>query len=630
MEDKKFDVRKLALEPWEVGGELLDILSRGLYSDAKDAIREYAQNGLDAKANTVMITVDGPRLVIRDDGSGMDRETLRRARRFGISDKSSANSVGYRGIGIYSAFGMCESLTIRTHKAGSENLISVRFSFGSMRRMLEQDRAAKYRVGISLADLLYEHTEFTTGPYPIDHIQDHFTVIEMEGIGPEYRVQLSDLSSLNSYLLNTLPVAFPKQGYGTNINKWLKDCVGIDPIKIVLRIGNEPEIEVSPEIALNVEEAQYTWVKDSANNELAFVWHVLSNTGSRLNSPEGSDENSGTSGFLLRLKGFTLGGRGTLKPLWPPQGGRTLYHHYTGEVHIIENADVYPNAARDDLEPNASKQILLSELRKCFETLNRRADLTREIKRAQRRLQGFQDMLVDLRKRTSQEESSPYESYHQSRTLIEFLEKAHRDLPKLKRGRKALDSTPAQAQTLKEISSSIQESKRSATSIANAAEKRLQGQLSSKDLPRMQEVPPQAAVLEKAMNALKTMFVNDSSPPGAAALHSLESAVRVHSITKAIAVLDGLRADGLQFTDELEASRKDLRILKGWSPTGPVTLEEALAEFGFSPVSIREQALIEALDRGLLNGFGGRGQRYEVALRSVAESVGEEERLQYE
>ena len=48
--------RKIALEPWEVGGELLDILSRGLYSDAKDAIREYIQNGVDAEASTVMVT----------------------------------------------------------------------------------------------------------------------------------------------------------------------------------------------------------------------------------------------------------------------------------------------------------------------------------------------------------------------------------------------------------------------------------------------------------------------------------------------------------------------------------------------------------------------------------------------
>ena len=52
--------QRIPLEPWEVGGELLDILSRGLYTDAKDALREYVQNSVDAVANNVHITIDGP------------------------------------------------------------------------------------------------------------------------------------------------------------------------------------------------------------------------------------------------------------------------------------------------------------------------------------------------------------------------------------------------------------------------------------------------------------------------------------------------------------------------------------------------------------------------------------------
>ena len=101
--------QKIPVESWEIGAELLDILSRGLYSDAKDAIREYVQNGVDAQATRVTITVRGPSATIRDDGLGMDWDTLRRARRFGISDKNPHIHVGFRGIGIYAAFGMCEN-----------------------------------------------------------------------------------------------------------------------------------------------------------------------------------------------------------------------------------------------------------------------------------------------------------------------------------------------------------------------------------------------------------------------------------------------------------------------------------------------------------------------------------------
>lgn len=113
------ETTRLALEPEEVGGSFWTFF-QGLYSDARDAIREYAQNGVDAGASIIRVTVSGPRVVITDNGFGMDKETFRKSRRFGISDKNAAKHVGFRGIGVYSAFGMCESLTITTRQVGME------------------------------------------------------------------------------------------------------------------------------------------------------------------------------------------------------------------------------------------------------------------------------------------------------------------------------------------------------------------------------------------------------------------------------------------------------------------------------------------------------------------------------
>ena len=146
--------RRVQLESWEVGGELLDILSRGLYSDAKDALREYVQNGVDAEAEHILITVDGSQAVIRDDGQGMNEEEVRIARRFGMSEKSPRGMVGYRGIGIYSAFGICEEMTITSRQAGMENLVGWTFQFGEMRRLLEANKASDARHGVGLPDLL--------------------------------------------------------------------------------------------------------------------------------------------------------------------------------------------------------------------------------------------------------------------------------------------------------------------------------------------------------------------------------------------------------------------------------------------------------------------------------------------
>jgi hypothetical protein len=620
--------QKIALEPWEVGGELLDILSRGLYSDAKDAVREYVQNGIDANAATVMVTVSGPRVVIRDDGAGMDWDTLRRARRFGVSEKSPKFYVGYRGIGLYASFGMCETLLISTRQAGMDELLHLRFHFGPMRRIVEQDRAAEQRVGVALANLLYEYTEFSREAYTGDCNEDHFTVVRLEGIGQEYRAQLADANALTGYLLNTLPVAFPQRDYGSVVNQWLKEHVGLNPVRLVLRVGNEPEFEVQPEVTEDVEAPQFHWIEDAQKEQIAFVWHALSTKGERLASPDGADEGSGTSGFLLKLKGFTLGDRLRLKPLWPPTGGRTLYHHYTGEVHILDRASVYPNAARNDLEPSPAKQVLLRHVGDYFTELNRRADLTRDILKTHRRMQGLQDTLGGLQSRHAEADQDPFELYRESKNLLDTLERTERELLRLRRGRRAVTPTPAQEEQLKSLTAELREAKRTVSMVVQATGKRTEGRGTSTAAQPRRETPPQAALLAKAVSALQAMHDASPSTQLQRATEAVSSAAQVHVVGRAVAVLDDLKATGLELSDAVEASRKELRTFLGWSPVGPVSLEQAFAETGFAPATERERALIRAIDRGLLQGLGGRGERYEAALRAIAESISEEDQLQ--
>lgn len=59
-----------------IGGELLNILSKGLYTNPLDAIREYVQNSIDANANEVEIQITGNSVWILDWGDGMARDEL--------------------------------------------------------------------------------------------------------------------------------------------------------------------------------------------------------------------------------------------------------------------------------------------------------------------------------------------------------------------------------------------------------------------------------------------------------------------------------------------------------------------------------------------------------------------------
>lgn len=618
--------QKIALESWEVGGELLDILSRGLYTDAKDALREYVQNSVDAHAGTVHITVDGPIVTIRDDGDGMDFDTLRRARRLGASDKSPQFNVGFRGIGIYAAFGMCETLTIHTHQANAAELLRLRLHFGAMSRALEKDRDAPKRYGVALTDLLYEHTDFQRTDYTGDPAEQ-FTMVRLEGVRLEYRAQLSKLAEVHAYLLSTLPVEFPEYGYGPAVNGWMGDVLKLNPVKVVLRIGKEPEVTVAPQLAKRVHEPETSYVKDADGRDLAFMWYALSATRDQVSSDHGATADSDVSGLLLKIKGFTLGNRLTVKHLWPLVGARTLYHHYTGEIHILDDAGAVPNAARNDLQAGRPRDVLFRHLGDKFNVLNSQADVARQLLKIQGDVATLEKEAQNLRQRQGNPDESPFELYRQSRNFVLGIERTERELTRLKgrgrsrQGRMTFPPSDLQLQEIDNIFALVREPKEIASRVVHATSTRTRSKGSDAQPASQQPPLPQVALLRQALDAFAGM--HDSLPGDRfAGVHeALESALRFQLLAPAVAVLDDLKAEGYSLAESLETSRRELRSYLGWSATAPVSLAEALAEEGFLPSTTRESALIKALDDGLRSGLGGRGEAYENLLRAIASAV---------
>ena len=102
----------MKLSKFDIGAEIISIITKGMYPDPKDALREYIQNGIDAKAKDISIKIRQESIVIEDDGKGMNRKTLRDSVRMGVSDKNPSKDIGFMGIGIYSSFHLCGKMTI--------------------------------------------------------------------------------------------------------------------------------------------------------------------------------------------------------------------------------------------------------------------------------------------------------------------------------------------------------------------------------------------------------------------------------------------------------------------------------------------------------------------------------------
>ena len=155
--------------------------------------------------------------------------------------------------------------------------------------------------------------------------------------------------------------------------------------------------------------------------------------------------------------------------------------------------------------------------------------------------------------------------------------------------------------------------------VARAAQKSTEKQRTKPTQP-----PPQEKLLNDALNAISRAAEEINDPRFKEAAEALVSSIRSRSVTKAIGILDELKAGGVELSTEVESSRRELRTSLGWSPLAPVSLGEALAQQGVVLEGEHVENLIKAIDRGLVVGLGGRGERYETVLRAIVEAIVEE------
>lgn len=177
----------MKLSKYDIGGEIIAILTRGMYPDPRDALREYVQNGIDAKAKNINVKIRQDSIIIEDDGFGMDYDTLRKAMRVGISDKNPNTDVGFMGIGIYSSYHLCDELAIYSRKNNNDPYAMV-IDFHYMRQVLSKQREKRQKDEITSEELIDLQTLLSKAISLKKISSDSFpstgTTIELLGLDP--------------------------------------------------------------------------------------------------------------------------------------------------------------------------------------------------------------------------------------------------------------------------------------------------------------------------------------------------------------------------------------------------------------------------------------------------------------
>lgn len=138
-----------------VASRIVDYLSSGLYESPAACLKELINNSYDADACSVKVFVqpDADRIIISDDGHGMNRRDFEHNfkrisesfKRSGAeyTEKRNRPKIGKIGIGFIAANEICDIMEIHSTKQGSAELINVTIDFAKMRQGLGQRRRSK-------------------------------------------------------------------------------------------------------------------------------------------------------------------------------------------------------------------------------------------------------------------------------------------------------------------------------------------------------------------------------------------------------------------------------------------------------------------------------------------------------
>lgn len=242
-----------------VASRIVDLLSSGLYKSPAACLKELINNSYDADAKRVDIFVkpDADRIIIEDDGAGMNRADFERnfkkisesyKREDGEITKLGRPKIGKIGIGFIAANEICDVMEIVSTKAGSNELLEVNINFEVMR----QDPNTRRK----------SDTEFAKADY-VGHVSEtdrgsHFTKIFLKKVRGEAKSILSGVgtSSFASGIKSLYGLG-PESIYKELTNRYLKSWSEFDAY-------SKNRLEVS----LNVPVQYYDqWIPSKLNKQ---------------------------------------------------------------------------------------------------------------------------------------------------------------------------------------------------------------------------------------------------------------------------------------------------------------------------------------------------------------------------
>jgi len=347
-----------------VYGHVLEALTGGLYPNKLDVLREYVQNSYDAIKTYAQLGNDPAECEIRiytksnsvlvhDNATGMDLDTLQEYRKLGFSKKPYGQYAGWRGIGKAAGLAVAEKLIVTTQPIGGQECYQLEFRSSEMLEVLHEVRSRGENVPLDRLIQSYSSIESLEGDDG-----SHYTTVELCKIRSDSQ-ELLDPNLLVEHLSQVSPVPFhPDFQHTIRISESLSEHID-DYLPVKISVNGDQVFKPyravwGPEDAtIHLKEPEFLPIYDEGEL-VAFCWYCMNAGKGQIKTriPVGANEID-ISGLVYRISDIRIGDRQLVrKTAWTASPERAFYA--LGEIHILDPG-IEPTSDRNDLQDSFAR-----------------------------------------------------------------------------------------------------------------------------------------------------------------------------------------------------------------------------------------------------------------------------------
>lgn len=344
-----------------VGKYLLEILTKGMYSNPLHIYREYIQNAADSidkaeemhiinhseAAIHIVIHSAKREVIIRDNGVGIPKDSVQRVlMSIGASDKDGIAARGFRGIGRLGGLAYADQVEFSTSAAGDNVRTTMVCDCVRLQRLLRKDNQETSDVIETVQAISSFHEQEET-------LEKHYFEVRMTGVNEE---TLLNEDEVMRYLAANAPVDFDKQKFpmAQQIQEFFKEMgVPLTTYKIYRGDRKLPIYKLySRTLQTGMQERTRTndgvrsidtVYKVASDGQLLYIgWLAVTDFSGMIKDEQ-------LQGIRLRKGNIQVGDRTTFSKFFPTEK-EVANRTFAGEIHAVHSG-LIPNSQRDDFEP---------------------------------------------------------------------------------------------------------------------------------------------------------------------------------------------------------------------------------------------------------------------------------------